>query len=167
MLISETIHKALRAINAGDFSVHLDESIFQSTDEKEIAREINELVAHQRYLLEEHSRLQEAAERGQLDTRARASHNASGAWLSYINAINKYADATVAPVKEIINLVEHARLGNLDVTSVQQRNLEGEYLKAYESIRGLMTMLYHFTNEIDSVTANIKLGRMGMHNVRT
>jgi hypothetical protein len=87
----EVLLEALRALNAGDFtSTILDENLFQSTTDREIAHEINELAAR-RTILAEHLRVQNATE-SVIDTRATPPEICTGDWLLYSSSLNKSLD---------------------------------------------------------------------------
>jgi two-component system sensor histidine kinase/response regulator len=140
----EVLLEALRALNAGDFtSTILDENLFQSTTDREIAHEINELAARHRTILAEHQRVQNATESGVIDTRATPPEICTGDWLLYSSSLNKSLDATTVPLKQLVAAIDSIRMGNSEIKLPQE--YKGEYQKAHESITELAQTVDYLT----------------------
>jgi hypothetical protein len=153
--------KALQALNAGDFSVNLDDKHFSTKTDKDIAREINDLATRQRYIAAEFKRVEAATQCGDLSTRVNTTDSITGGWATYTQTLNTCLDNTTKPLQDMVAAIDSVRLGNLEYSPISVATLQGEYLKAHESVQDLTVMLRHFADEVTDMITDLSLGQLG------
>jgi hypothetical protein len=156
MTSSEALVEALKALNSGNFHVSLDESQFQSTD-RAIAQEINILLARHKKIMDECERVKTSTTNGYVYTRA-VDHDAPGDWSKYTTTLNECLDATTEPIIEMLSTIDAVCRGDLDHQPNPICKPSGELLRVNSSITEMMSMLRHFTVEIERGNSNLDQG---------
>ena len=154
---------ALRRLRRGDFTVRLTED--GNDDDCEIASLFNEVVGLNQQITEEFERLSKVVgKEGKIGHRAKV-RGASGGWDSKLRAVNELIDDLVHPTSETARVIGAVAQGDLSQTmalEVDDRPLEGEFLRTAKTINKMVDQLGSFASEVTRVAREVGTeGKLG------
>ena len=155
--------EVLRALKAGEFTVRLPEHGSGAT--REIARTLNEVIAHNESMARELERLNNAVgKEGQLGQRM-ALGDASGGWRSCVDSVNGLIADLVMPTTDVGRVIGAVASGDLTQTMALEldgRPLKGEFLRTAKVVNTMVDQLNSFASEVTRVAREVGTeGKLG------
>src|SRR5581483_9376427 len=154
---------ALTSLKKGDFSVRLP--MDWTGKAGKIADTFNEVVEMNQRMAQEIERLgREVGKEGRIGQRA---NNAGfgGSWAVVMNSVNSLIEDLVRPTNEMSRVVGAVAKGDLSQTvmlEVENRPLEGEFLKTAKTVNKMVDILGSFTSEVTRVAREVGTeGKLG------
>jgi len=157
------IHDALKALHRGDASTRLP---YRGTPGfLRVAQVFNDFVEHNVAMAEELTKLSQVVGReGRLKKRA-SLPNARGFWAEEVDNINSLIDHLVYPTTEAARVIGAVAQGDLSQTmalEVDDRPLEGEFLRTAKTINKMVEQLGNFSAEVTRVAREVGTeGKLG------
>ncbi|HEX7607404.1 MAG TPA: HAMP domain-containing protein, partial [Usitatibacter sp.] len=154
---------ALTALKQGDSSVRLP--VEWSGMQGKLAETFNEVVELNERMAEELSRLrQNVGKEGKLKQRAEMG-DVRGFWRDQIHYVNALIDDLVHPTSETARVIGAVAQGDLSQTmalEVDDRPLEGEFLRTAKTINKMVDQLGSFASEVTRVAREVGTeGKLG------
>ncbi|HEY4998709.1 MAG TPA: HAMP domain-containing protein, partial [Usitatibacter sp.] len=154
---------ALAALKQGDSSVRLP--VEWSGMQGKLAETFNDVVELNERMAEELSRLrQKVGKEGKLKQRAEMG-DARGFWRDQIHYVNALIDDLVHPTSETARVIGAVAQGDLSQTmalEVEDRPLEGEFLRTAKTINKMVDQLGSFASEVTRVAREVGTeGKLG------
>ncbi|MGZ5085776.1 MAG: HAMP domain-containing protein [Usitatibacter sp.] len=154
---------ALTALKQGDSSVRLP--VEWSGMQGKISETFNEVVELNERMAEELSRLrQKVGKEGKLKQRAEMG-DVRGFWRDQIHYVNALIDDLVHPTSETARVIGAVAQGDLSQTmalEVDDRPLEGEFLRTAKTINKMVDQLGSFASEVTRVAREVGTeGKLG------
>src|SRR5450631_314523 len=154
---------ALTALKQGDSSVRLP--VEWSGMQGKLAETFNEVVELNERMAEELSRLrQKVGKEGKLKQRAQMG-DVRGFWRDQIHCVNALIDDLVHPTSETARVIGAVAQGDLSQTmalEVNDRPLEGEFLRTAKTINKMVDQLGSFASEVTRVAREVGTeGKLG------
>jgi HAMP domain-containing protein/signal transduction histidine kinase/DNA-binding response OmpR family regulator len=154
---------ALTALKQGDSSVRLP--VEWSGMQGKLAETFNEVVELNERVAEELSRLrQNVGKEGKLKQRAEMG-DVRGFWRDQIHYVNALIDDLVHPTSETARVIGAVAQGDLSQTmalEVNDRPLEGEFLRTAKTINKMVDQLGSFASEVTRVAREVGTeGKLG------
>ncbi|MGH8172888.1 MAG: HAMP domain-containing protein, partial [Rhodanobacteraceae bacterium] len=157
----EQLLEAMHAVNAGNFSVQLP--VHWDGIAGKLAEKFNEIVAHNRRLAEELTRVGDKVGR-QGQTRQRlATANRQGAWAGMEQSVNGLIDDLVLPIETMTESMAGVAKGDLTRTVPLEANgrpLQGEFLRAANIVNRMLEQMTEFSSEVTRVA--LEVGTAGL-----
>ncbi len=158
-----TLLTALTALKKGDFSVRLPVEWIgvagKVADTFNQAVELNERMARE---LERLSRV--VGKEGKLGQRGSLG-DVSGSWQDAINSVNELIDDLVHPTSETARVIGAVAQGDLSQTmalEIDDRPLQGEFLRTAKTINKMVDQLSSFASEVTRVAREVGTeGKLG------
>jgi HAMP domain len=154
---------ALQAFRKGDFSARLP--IGPSGIDGAITETFNEIVLICERVTEEFRQLAEIV--GKLGKTRHRAHppNATGSWAASINAVNGLVRDLLWPTAEMARVIEAVARGDLSQkmgTSIDSRELCGDFLHVREVVNTMVDQLNSFAFEVTRVAREVGTeGKLG------
>ncbi len=157
------ILEALAGLKQGDSSVHLP--LEWTGMQGKVAETFNEVVELNRRMAEELSRLREkVGKEGKLKQRAEMTE-VRGFWREQISCVNALIDDLVYPTSETARVIGAVAQGDLSQTmalEVDDRPLQGEFLRTAKTINKMVDQLGSFASEVTRVAREVGTeGKLG------
>src|SRR5471030_3060643 len=154
---------ALTALKQGDSSVRLP--VEWSGMQGKLAETFNEVVELNERMAEELSRLrQKVGKEGKLKQRAQMG-DVRGFWRDQVHYVNALIDDLVHPTSETARVIGAVAQGDLSQTmelEVDDRPLEGEFLRTAKTINKMVDQLGSFASEVTRVAREVGTeGKLG------
>src|SRR5260221_1586894 len=154
---------ALTALKQGDSSVRLP--VEWTGMQGKIAETFNQVVEMNERMADELARLrQKVGKEGKLKQRAEMS-DVRGFWREQIHCVNALIDDLVHPTSETARVIGAVAQGDLSQTmalEVDDRPLEGEFLRTAKTINKMVDQLASFASEVTRVAREVGTeGRLG------
>jgi HAMP domain-containing protein/signal transduction histidine kinase/DNA-binding response OmpR family regulator len=154
---------ALTALKQGDSSVRLP--VEWSGMQGKLAETFNEVVDLNERMAEELSRLrQKVGKEGKLKQRAQMG-DVRGFWRDQVHYVNALIDDLVHPTSETARVIGAVAQGDLSQTmalEVDDRPLEGEFLRTAKTINKMVDQLGSFASEVTRVAREVGTeGKLG------
>ena len=161
--ISAVILATLQRVREGDFSVRLP--IVWTGREGRIAETFNEIVAANEQMAAELKRIgQVLGKEGKIRERVRFNVP-RGAWGEMEISINTLTEDLVRPIAEVTRTIGAVAQGNLTQTvrmEVDNRPLEGEFMRSATIVNTMIQQLSVFTSEVTRVAREVGTdGKLG------
>ena len=158
-----TILSALTALQRGNASVRLPAEwpgLFGK-----VAEVFNDVVEHNQRMYSELERLSRVVGReGKLNKRASLGY-VSGFWRDSIDCVNALIDDLVHPTSEtarVIGAVAQGDLGQTMALEIEDRPLQGEFLRTARTINKMVNQLGSFASEVTRVAREVGTeGKLG------
>ena len=155
--------KALLAFRRGDFSARLPED-WLGIDGK-IADAFNEVIEQNQRMAAELARLgKSVGKRGKLGQRASLGA-ATGSWAGSIHSVNMLIDDLVHPISETARVIGAVAKGDLSqnmALEIEERPLEGEFLRTAKTVNTMVSQLGSFASEVTRVAREVGTeGKLG------
>src|SRR5262249_26869108 len=154
---------ALTALKKGDFSVRLP--IEWSGVAGKVADTFNEVIELNQRMTHELNRLsQVVGKEGKLSQRGSLG-DVSGSWRESIDAVNDLIDDLVHPTSETARVIGAVAQGDLSQTmalQIDDRPLQGEFLRTARTINTMVDQLGSFASEVTRVAREVGTeGKLG------
>src|SRR5471032_52755 len=154
---------ALTALKQGDSSIRLP--VEWSGMQGKLAETFNEVVDLNERMAEELSRLrQKVGKEGKLKQRAQMG-DVRGFWRDQVHYVNALIDDLVHPTSETARVIGAVAQGDLSQTmalEVDDRPLEGEFLRTTKTINKMVDQLGSFASEVTRVAREVGTeGKLG------
>ena len=154
---------ALRAADAGDFSVRLPAR--RSDPLSEIADAYNQLVEKNAAMAEELGRIGTVVGReGRIRERAALS-SAQGSWATSVESVNGLIDDLVRPTTEVARVLAAVAEGDLSVKmalEIEGQPVKGEFLSIGTTVNAMVDQLSSFADEVTRVAKEVGTdGKLG------
>src|ERR1700682_3369005 len=154
---------ALSALRQGDSAVRLP--VEWTGIQGKLAETFNEVVEMNERMAEELARLrQKVGKEGKLKQRAEMS-DVRGFWRDQIHCVNALIDDLVHPTSETARVIGAVAQGDLSQTmalEVDDRPLEGEFLRTAKTINKMVDQLGSFASEVTRVAREVGTeGKLG------
>ena len=155
--------QALRALRKGDFSVRLP--MDATGIEGEIAQAFNDAVEMNQAIAEEFERIRDVVgKEGQINQRVRLTA-ATGSWSGYVESVNTLIGDLVHPTAEVARVIESVAKGDLSQTmmlEIDNRPLQGEFLRIGKIVNTMVGQLGAFASEVTRVAREVGTdGKLG------
>ena len=155
--------KALRAVQAGDFSTRL--STRGGGLLAEIASEFNDLAAANQRMSRELVRVGRIIGREGRMTERAALAGASGAWAESIDSVNSLIDDLVRPTTEVARVIVAVADGDLSqkmALKIEGQPVKGEFLRIGTTVNTMVDLLSSFADEVTRVARQVGTeGKLG------
>jgi HAMP domain-containing protein/CheY-like chemotaxis protein/signal transduction histidine kinase len=160
---SRTLLKALTAFKAGDFTVRLPAGWAGISGR--IAETFNDSMELRERLTRELERVRRVVGReGKLNQRASIG-NVSGSWADSVNYVNGLIQELVHPTVETARVIGAVAKGDLSqamALEVDDRPLEGEFLRTAKTVNTMVDQLSSFASEVTRVAREVGTeGKLG------
>jgi HAMP domain-containing protein/signal transduction histidine kinase/DNA-binding response OmpR family regulator len=163
---SVDIHKLVQALDAfrdGDFTVRLD--FDDNSLAGRVADAFNEVVRQQERLVGELERIsQVVGMAGRLNQRATMG-NVGGSWADAIASVNALISNLVHPTVETSRVIGAVAKGDLSQTmalEINDRPLQGEFLRTAKTVNRMVSQLGSFASEVTRVAREVGTeGKLG------
>ena len=154
---------ALTALKKGDFSVRLP--VEWTGVAGKVADTFNEVVELNERMAQELSRLSRVVgKEGKLTQRASLG-DVSGSWLDSIDSVNDLIGDLVHPTSETARVIGAVAQGDLSQTmalEIDDRPLQGEFLRTAKTINTMVDQLGSFASEVTRVAREVGTeGKLG------
>lgn len=152
---------AMQAVNAGDFSVRLDEN----NGLGDVAREFNQWVSRNQAFAEEIAQVsQRVSVEGKLTERLTLA-GASGTWATRVESINRLIDYLITPTTEaarVLNAIAQGDLTQRMALEIDGQPLAGDLLRVGTIVNDMTDRLNLFATEVTRVAREIGTeGKLG------
>jgi signal transduction histidine kinase len=145
---------ALNAFKKGDFSVRLD--FGKNGLAKKVADAFNDIIERNEKLVGELERIsQVVGTEGQLTQRA-SLDNVSGSWAQALDSINTLISNLVRPTAETARVIGAVAKGDLSQPmslEINDRPLQGEFLRTAKTVNRVVSQLDSFASEVTRVAS--------------
>ncbi|HUH00784.1 MAG TPA: HAMP domain-containing protein, partial [Kofleriaceae bacterium] len=162
-LQSRQILAALRAMKRGDFSVRLPDDL--DGVDGQICETFNGLVEVARQVGEEAITVRDAIGREGRTKRRMRRGNASGAWGTYVFAVNDMLDDLTQHTDQMAQVVASVSKGDLSHTIYLEGDaapLKGDFLRHAHIVNGMVDQLSSFGSEVTRVAQEVGVeGKLG------
>src|SRR5258706_7369536 len=160
---ARTLLAALMALKQGDSSIRLP--VEWTGMQGKLAETYNDVVELNERMAEELQRLrQKVGKEGKLKQRA-AMSDVRGFWRDQIHYVNALIDDLVHPTSETARVIGAVAQGDLSQTmalEVDDRPLEGEFLRTARTINKMVDQLGSFASEVTRVAREVGTeGKLG------
>jgi HAMP domain-containing protein/signal transduction histidine kinase/CheY-like chemotaxis protein len=159
-----TLLDALRAMEAGDFSVRLPVKKGNGTL-NDIAKAFNELAKRSEHVTSEVVRLEQVVGReGRMQERA-AVGDLQGAWATKLQKVNQLVADLVQPTTEIARVLTSVAQGDLSqkmALEFEGQPVKGEFLRIGTTVNTMVDQLRSFAGEVTRVAKEVGTeGKLG------
>ncbi len=149
----------MRAFKRGDFSIRMRDDL--TGVDGQIAETFNELVAMVASIETEARAVCHAVGKDGLASRRLRRLGTTGAWGTYIGAINDVIEDLSGHTDEIARVVSAVAKGDLDQT-MDDAGHHGEYARHAKIVNGMVARLSHFGSEVTRVALEVGAeGKLG------
>ena len=153
----------LRSLRRGDFDVAMP--LHYSGVAGDIAQSLNDVIELNRRLSEELERMSRVVgKEGRLQQRASIG-DVSGGWSASIESVNALVADLVQPTTEVGRVIGSVASGDSSQKmrlEVDERALEGEFLRTAKVVNGMVDQLASFTSEVTRVAREVGTeGKLG------
>lgn len=159
-VISSPIKKLVEAANKisnGDLDINLN--ISTKDEVGVLAKSFEKVIAALNSLISDSKMLIQAAEEGQLSTRADASKH-QGAYRAIIKGINDTLDTIMKPFTEVIEAINELSKGKLGGSV--KGDYRGDFVKIKEAVNSSLSSLSGVVNEISYVLGEVATGNLAL-----
>ena len=154
---------ALRAANAGDFELRLEEG--QGGLGGQLAKAFNDLADRRSSLTDELQRVALVVKRDGRLTERVSLPRARGAWKQAVEAVNGMMDDLVSPTTEIARVIGAVAEGDLSQKMdlrIDSRPLRGEFRRIGTTVNAMVDQLSSFADEVTRVAREVGTeGKLG------
>jgi HAMP domain-containing protein/signal transduction histidine kinase/CheY-like chemotaxis protein len=162
-LDNTTILAGLNALKRGDFTVRLP--LEWTGTAGKVADAFNDVVELNQRMARELDRLSHiVGKEGKIAQRASLG-NVSGSWADAINSVNELIGDLVHPTSEtarVIGAVAQGDLSQMMALEIEERPLQGEFLRTAKTINKMVTQLGSFAAEVTRVAREVGTeGKLG------
>ena len=147
-------------ISKGDIPPKITEIYYG--DFNEIKNNLNHCIDIMNGLIRETNSLIQAAQEGQLDTRADIK-GFTGEWETLVGGVNRLVEAVVNPIKEVTQVMNNISVGELDVSI--KGDYKGEFGTLSSAVNNTAWYLNSVVSEISDVIGQISEGNLALNHV--
>src|SRR3970282_24622 len=155
--------EALCAVREGDFTVQLP--VHWDGMQGKIASCFNEIVANNRHLASELSRVGQKVGRDGQTRKRMAAPTRTGEWLDMQQSVNNLIDDLVRPVETMTEAIAGVAKGDLTRTvplEADGRPVQGEFLRSATIVNRMIEQMGEFSSEVTRVALEVGTsGRLG------
>ncbi|HEV8480964.1 MAG TPA: HAMP domain-containing protein, partial [Candidatus Eisenbacteria bacterium] len=161
--IELTLLDALTSLNKGDFSVRLPNDL--TGREKRLAAAFNELAERMQDSTSELLTVSHVVGREGRITQRLPMNGAPGAWAVRRQAVNSLIDALAHPTSEMARVIGAVADGDLSqkmTLEIEDRRLQGEFLRTARTVNRMVDQLSSFASEVTRVAREVGTeGKLG------
>src|SRR5215467_8031424 len=154
---------ALTALKKGDFSVRLPMNWTGLAGK--VADTFNEVVERNQRMARELDRLSRVVGKEGRITQRASLGDVSGSWADAVNSVNELIDDLVHPTSETARVIGAVAQGDLSQTmalEIEDRPLQGEFLRTAKTINTMVDQLGSFASEVTRVAREVGTeGKLG------
>ena len=155
--------ETLNAVRRGDFSVRMPKTKTGTTGK--IYEALNEIIEKNEMLTSELARISEVVgKEGKIAQRARLNR-AGGSWGSCIDSVNDLITDLAQPTTEVARVIGAVAEGDLSQNfnlEIDNRALQGEFLRTGKTVNRMVTQLSSFASEVTRVAREVGTeGKLG------